>query len=88
MEGAKEMSIEKKEPIVFMLPESFKDRKFAVCFEKHLKSMKDMVFLDMDKINFKPRNKIEMRLAAPSLDSKSYRLKMIHEYNPLLNCKY
>lgn len=80
------MSAKKKEPIVFLLPESMKDREFAICFEKYIKDMTKVITLDMNEIKMKPRSGIEAGL----LDSGAHKfeLRPLYDYNPLLNCKY
>ena len=42
------MTDKKKEPIVFLLPISLKDREFAVAFDKHISDVKASVAIDME----------------------------------------
>lgn len=41
---------EKKEPIVFIIPESMKDRDFKVAFNKIVEDMKSVVIMDLNEI--------------------------------------
>jgi len=76
----------KKEPIVFLLPDSLKDREFAVCFEKYIKDVSKMFVIDMEEIKLKPQTGVEARLMG--IGGLRMETKLIKEYNPLCNGKY
>lgn len=80
------MPTNKKGPIVFLLPDSMRDRDFAVCFEKYIKDMTKVITLDMNEIQIKPKSGIEARLL--SFREHKFEARPIKVYNPLLNCKY